>query len=153
MKDYQLSDFRDERYMSAQQKYKAYKEFKSVIEKRDINLMDKNLYEHLRLHCGYIAHYDINGFKAMYSEPKDFLQFCENFLIQNTDRISWRSMEEYADVLQAMIEVLEQHIDRIRKEVENHETEQELKLLRLLAAKHGVKIQEPVKAGERLVML
>lgn len=153
MKDYQLSDFRDERYMSAQQKYKAYKKFKSVIEKRDINLMDKNLYEHLHLHCGYIAHYDINGFKATYSEPKDFLEFCENFLILNTDRISWRSMEEYADVQRAMIEVLEQHIDQIRKEVENHETEQELKLLRLLAAKHGVKIQEPVKAGEQLVML
>jgi len=46
--------------------------FKKVIEARDINLMSKELYDFLNLYCGFIAHYDINGFKAVYSPPREF---------------------------------------------------------------------------------
>ena len=46
--------------------------FRQVIENRDISLMKKELYQFLNLYCGFIAHYDINGFKATYSSPKDF---------------------------------------------------------------------------------
>ena len=38
--------------------------FRRVIEARDISLMNKELYQFLNLYCGFIAHYDINGFKA-----------------------------------------------------------------------------------------
>lgn len=46
--------------------------FKEVIETRDINRMSKELYDFLTLNCGFIAHYDINGFKAIYRTPRDF---------------------------------------------------------------------------------
>jgi len=46
--------------------------FKKIIESRDIGHMKKELYEFFHLHCGFIAHYDINGFKATYSRPEDF---------------------------------------------------------------------------------
>ena len=46
--------------------------FKEVIENRDINRMNKELYDFLILNCGFIAHYDINGFKAAYRSPRDF---------------------------------------------------------------------------------
>jgi hypothetical protein len=46
--------------------------FRQVIEKCDINLMNKELYQFLNLYCGFIAHYNIDGFKAVYSSPKDF---------------------------------------------------------------------------------
>ena len=46
--------------------------FKKVIERRYMGHMRKELYEFLHLHCGFIAHYDINGFKATYSRPEDF---------------------------------------------------------------------------------
>jgi hypothetical protein len=36
---------------------------------RDINKLNKTGYEFLYLASGFIAHYDINGFKAHYSEP------------------------------------------------------------------------------------
>jgi len=48
------------------------KNFKEVIEKKDINKMSKELYNFLNLYCGFIAHYDINGFKATYQVPRDF---------------------------------------------------------------------------------
>ena len=111
MKEYQLLDFKDVEFLTAQQKYKAYKKFKSVIEKRDINLMNKNLYEHLHLHCGFIAHYDINGFRATYEDPHDFLRFCEAFLKINIERLRWNSMSEYSDINGTMCEILEQPAD------------------------------------------
>jgi hypothetical protein len=46
--------------------------FKEVIESRDIDRMRKELYHFLTLYCGFIAHYDINGFKATYRAPRDF---------------------------------------------------------------------------------
>ena len=36
---------------------------------RDIEKLNKTGYSFLYLACGFIAHYDINGFKAYYSEP------------------------------------------------------------------------------------
>ena len=48
------------------------KNFKAVIEAKDIGRMKRELYEFLHLHCGFIAHYDINGFKATYASPGDF---------------------------------------------------------------------------------
>lgn len=46
--------------------------FKEVIESRNIDRMNKELYDFLTLNCGFIAHYDINGFKATYKAPRDF---------------------------------------------------------------------------------
>jgi len=46
--------------------------FRKVIESRDINHMTKELYDFLNLYCGFIAHYDINGFKSVYPTPKQF---------------------------------------------------------------------------------
>ena len=48
------------------------KNFKEVIETRNIDKMNKELYEFLNLYCGFIAHYNINGFKDTYRNPRDF---------------------------------------------------------------------------------
>ena len=48
--------------------------FKEVVEKRDIGRMNKELYDFLNLYCGFIAHCDINGFKATYKSPGDFAE-------------------------------------------------------------------------------
>jgi len=54
------------------------KNFKEVIENRDINRMNKELYDFLNLYCGFIAHYDINGFKAAYRSPRNFAEVFIN---------------------------------------------------------------------------
>jgi hypothetical protein len=48
------------------------KNFKEVIETRSIDKMNKELYQFLNLYCGFIAHYDINGFKDTYRNLRDF---------------------------------------------------------------------------------
>ena len=56
------------------------KNFKEVIETRDIDRINKELYDFLTLHCAFIAHYDINGFKATYRAPRDFAEvFIRHF--------------------------------------------------------------------------
>ena len=54
------------------------KNFKEVIENKDINRMNKELYDFLNLHCGFIAHYDINGFKHTYRDPRNFAEVFIN---------------------------------------------------------------------------
>ena len=54
------------------EKLNVVRNFKKVIEARDSNHMQRELYEFLHLHCGFIAHYDIHGFRATYSDPQDF---------------------------------------------------------------------------------
>lgn len=39
--------------------------------------MQQELYKYLTLNCGFIAHYDINGFKGTYAD-KDFVTFVQN---------------------------------------------------------------------------
>jgi len=54
--------------------------FEEVIETRDIDRMNKELYSFFILNCGFIAHYDINGFKATYKAPRDFAEvFIRHF--------------------------------------------------------------------------
>ncbi len=54
--------------------------FKEVIETRDIDKMNKELYDFLNLYCGFIAHYNINGFKDVYRSPRDFAEvFIKHF--------------------------------------------------------------------------
>jgi hypothetical protein len=56
------------------------KNFQEVIEHKDISRMNKELYNFLNLYCGFIAHYDINGFKATYQAPRDFAElFIKHF--------------------------------------------------------------------------
>jgi len=56
------------------------KNFKEVIENKNIDRMNNKLYEFLHLHCGFIVHFDINGFKATYKSPRDFAEvFIRHF--------------------------------------------------------------------------
>ena len=54
------------------EKLHVVRNFRGVIEAKDVSLMNSELYHFVILHCGFIAHFNINGFKAAYSHPKDF---------------------------------------------------------------------------------
>lgn len=46
--------------------------FRKVIEARNMSLMNKELYQFLNLYCGFIAHYNIHGFQETYASPGEF---------------------------------------------------------------------------------
>jgi len=69
----------------------------------------KPLYNHLHLHCGYIAHYNILGFyHAQFSTPMDLY----NNLLKFIDGIGWGG---YQDIGDAMGEVAQKHLPAIKK--------------------------------------
>jgi hypothetical protein len=107
------------------------KNFRKVIEGRDIIKMNKELYQFLNLHCGFIAHYDINGFKSVYSTPKEFAEV----FIRHFDRrhryfsgIYPCHEEPYehtgfskADIKQEFCRIVDRHKDSIGRWAENQQ--------------------------------
>lgn len=129
-----MMQFNDVQYMTAKEKEKVYKNFKQVVAKRDINLMQKSLYNHLHLHCGFIAHYDIHGFKAEYS-GQNFRRFIE-WLMENPHLV-WG---DYTDINGGIREYLAGQYQQILAELDAEQANRELILLRALAEKHGIEL-------------
>jgi len=63
----------------------------------------KRLYEHLHLHCGYIAHYNIDGFYSTYfnGDFEDLKRFFSNW--ESDGGYSYPN-PDYSDLNKAMIE-------------------------------------------------
>lgn len=62
-------EFSDVKFMSANEKSKIYKNFISFLNNHfKPTSFKKDIYEHCHLHCGFIAHYNINGFYGEYFE-------------------------------------------------------------------------------------
>lgn len=67
--------FEDVKFMSAIEKKKIYKGFVSFLNNhfKHTNFI-KSIYQHCHLHCGFIAHYNINGFYGEYFSTAATLQ-------------------------------------------------------------------------------
>lgn len=95
-------DFTDAEFLTAKEKELTYKQWNTFLReglKREH--FTKRIYNHLHLHCGFIAHYDINGFYTTYFEAgEDTQTFFENL-------ISDGGYGDTRDLTQAMIELYE----------------------------------------------
>lgn len=132
--------YKDTKFFSAKQKEKAYKCFSKVLLERDINKMDHNLYEHLHLHCGFIAHYSIHGFKAEYS-GLEFRRFVEHFDRNSKYFANWYwAQGEYADVNQDMVDLATSMAPQIYAELDQKQRLLEIELCKALAEKHNLRM-------------
>lgn len=67
----------------------------------------KRLYEHLHLHCGYIANFNIQGFYSTYFEAgQDTEKFFEHFCTYTVGR--YGANADYDDINAAMRQVYEE---------------------------------------------
>ena len=119
------SQFKDSDFFTAEDKYKTAKHFlrfvKNGFERKDFN---KRVYEHLHLHCGFIAHYNINGFYQEYfnGSKSDLKAFAEHFL--NFESMPYESVyngsnvdyEPYKDITKMFADILLEN--DIKKQVE-----------------------------------
>src|SRR5439155_4786037 len=104
-------EFRDVRFMSAREKQLVLRAWTGFL-KRGLRFADftKRLYEHLHLHCSFIAHYNRAGFYAEYfKRGEDVAQFLSQFDARGECRsveygADWWLSGEYADLNQAMID-------------------------------------------------
>lgn len=59
-------------------KLKLFRKFKKCVDQRSIESMDKKLYHFFMNHAGFIAHYNIEGFKSEYEDIR-FLEWFKCF--------------------------------------------------------------------------
>ena len=81
-------EFVDEEFQTAAEKAKILKNFQEILADRSLERMTRLSYEHFHLHCGDIAHFDINGYRGHYAGSRfmDFLElFMNHFWIDRSD--------------------------------------------------------------------
>lgn len=138
------------KFMTSAQQERTFKTFKKVIDKRDSSLIDKNLYEHLHLHCGFIAHYDIHGFRATYSGIEGFRDFVKHFDLNNQKMIYWRHWlcGDYKEVNTDMAKHVTAKAPVIYAELETQKRNADIALAQALLKKHGVSIETQIPVAE-----
>jgi len=78
-----MEKFIDAEYLSAKEKGQIHKHFERFVNGGfQRNDFANRLYEHLHLHCGFIAHYSISGFYDTYfnGNKNELETFVEHFL-------------------------------------------------------------------------
>ena len=106
-------DFKDSEFMTAREKRLVLANWKTFL-KHGLKQthFTRRLYNHLHLHLGYIAHYNIGGFYATYFEHgADTIEFFKRFC----DVASHSWVADYKDLNTAMLDVYKTYQRRIEK--------------------------------------
>jgi hypothetical protein len=139
--------FCDGQFMSAREKALVLKAWLRFLQ-NGLRFEDftKRLYEHLHLHCSFIAHYNRAGFYAEYFEHgEDTAQFLSQF----DARGECRSVEygwtlwlqgDYADLNQAMIDEGTKCIPSLMEKARQSGRDADLAEARRLLGKHGLQL-------------
>ena len=136
--------FSDGEFMSARQKELVLKAWVRFL-KHGLRFADftKRLYDHLILHCSFIAHFDRGGFYRTYFESGEE---TARFLSQFDNRGECRSVEygggwmqgDYADLNRAMVEEAAPYIPALIESAHESQRETDLAEAKRLLAKHGL---------------
>ena len=132
-----MENFTDTEFMTAKEKtmvYKTWVRFIDLLADGDIINAEKafsnRLYTHLMQNCGYIAHYDKNGFWHTYFEG--YVNVDSFFKNWENDYKGW--MNDYSDINKAMQEYVAPKIKDIIALQYSKERKDAI-----LQAKHAVK--------------
>lgn len=116
-------NFTDTKFLTAKEKMLILKNWIAFLKSGlSQDKFTKRLYEHLHLHCGFIAHYDINGFYGTYfnGDYVDAKRFFSHF--DKTEHGSYNSSStwgDYIDIGKAMADEYEKLKDKIFTETQD----------------------------------
>jgi hypothetical protein len=125
----QPAQFTDAHFLVAEKKRSILKRWTSFVKNGfPENLFTDSVYEHLHLHCGYIAHYDRSGFYVEYwgAHARDFHRHAkkDGFMMRPVPLAfyNWKSFlkqfsiwGEFADINMAMMCVLKEELGLLLK--------------------------------------
>ena len=127
---------------------------KAVLESRDMARLSRGAYQFVILHCGFIAHYDQNGFIATYRH--DVSTFVEQFLkphlgdtwgtwLDNPHSylydVSYNNVM-LADIIRQLIPIFERHQQAIKREEEATLHAGQVRRLHALAEALGYEVRK-----------
>lgn len=143
LKGMETTGFTDTKFMSAKEKQQVLRVWERFLrggcQQEDFT---KALYQHLNLHCGFIAHYDIHGFYDEYFSTGqgtiDFLTFFER---EAREHQQWPSMAEYRDITQAMLEVLAKYKALLIQQALARQEKADIARARALLSRHGIELE------------
>jgi len=107
----------------------------------------KLLYQHLTLHCSYIAHYDRFGFYGTYFEnPADTIQFIKQYdsdygCISTEYGGSWWLRGDYEDLNTALCDVVNKYKNILYEKLSVKEKTDDLGQAQALAGKWGYELK------------
>ena len=145
-------------FMSAAEKRKVLRHWVKFLESGLAkDNFTKSLYNHLIMHCSFIAHYDINGFYDTYfTAGDDTNAFLSQFDQRNATELGrggkyvpksieygmtcWATDSEYGDINQAMISLASPHIDNLLQHAGAEQKKHDLQLAQSLLRKHGYEL-------------
>ena len=141
----------DSKFMSAAEKRKVLKQWELFLASGcSKEKFTKSLYNHLIMHCSFIAHYDIHGFYATYFEEGDdtvlFLsQFDDSQGMPKSIEIGmtyWLTGDEYYDINCEMVRIAGKYIPLLVKQAQNRQKIADIARAKALLAKHGIDMPE-----------
>ena len=144
-------ELRDTKFMPAAEKGKVLKQWERFLESGFAKeKFTKLLYNHLIMHCSFIAHYDVHGFYATYFEEGDD---TVHFLSQFDDRqgmprsielgmTGWLTNEDYCDINSEMVRIAGKYMAVLTQRFKTRQKYADIGRARALLAKHGIKMPE-----------
>jgi hypothetical protein len=115
--------------MTKEEKSKVLNHFQKFLASGcEESLFTKALYQHLHLHCGFIAHYNINGFYESRFCGLDNLKITLDGIILSADHCNY----DYTDVNSCLAEIASDFYDGLishYKQIEISNLEREQKML------------------------
>jgi hypothetical protein len=138
-------DFRDSEFLSANEKRLVLRHWVRFLKSGlRFEHFARRLYEHLHLHCSFIAHYDRAGFYAEYFEHgEDTVRFLSQFDNRGDCRSveyggTWWLNGDYADLNGAMVVEGSKYIPALMDRARQTQRDADLATARALLEKHGV---------------
>ena len=150
----ELALFQDGRWTSAKQKHAILNRWIKFLESdlaRDA--FKKNLYEHLHLRCGFIAHFNIDGFYQTYfTTGEGKMRFLSHFDIRlaeedgdlpserNTgwNKTYWLHHPDCEDLTREMVRVAKNYIPDLMEKAKAEQRSADLAEATRLLRKHGI---------------
>ncbi len=137
---------KDTEFMTAKDKELTLKQWRTFIrEGMQSKHFTKRIYDHLILHCSFIAHYNRWGFYSTYFEqPEDTIKFLGQF-DPNGDHTSieigmayWFTGSDYHDLNDAMCQVVGKYIRQYTNQKLKEAKTRDILTAKSLLAKHGI---------------
>lgn len=142
---------KDVTFMTAKEKQKVLRHWRQFLQSGlSKDKFTKDLYEHLIMHCSFIAHYDLHGFYSTYFvEGEDTVRFLSQF--DNRNGVP-KSVEygmnycytdpDYNDINSAMCQIASLYIPGLVEKARQEQTQLDILRAKALLAKHGISLIE-----------